>query len=260
MRRVTGRPARRRQISRPTKVSRPRGIYLALGLLTACAVFAATAGVREALVTRTQALRQTLAAASSSSTDITVSAASDAVSAALNTAGASGPQGGDLTDAQVTEITGQLHADYDGYDHGIVSLAPATADWASLTSGLNTVQSKLPAVGGIPVKLELTYRQPLSQHMRLVAGHFPAPPAPAVPVPGAGRFVIGPDRSGFYTPLLQVVVTQPTAATFGLRVGSKVRVGGPQGLESNGGAITFQVSGIVVPTDPASSFWTAESP
>ena len=40
---------------------RPRGLYLGLALLTFCAVFAATAGARETLASRTQALRQTVA-------------------------------------------------------------------------------------------------------------------------------------------------------------------------------------------------------
>ena len=94
-----------------------------------------------------------------------------------------------LTAAQVTEITGQLHADF---DHGVVSLAPPGTDWASLTTGPNLVQSALPAVGGIPVKLELTDRQPLSQHMRLVAGHFPAaPPARGPQDPLSPRFFTG---------------------------------------------------------------------
>ena len=39
-----------------------RGIYIWLALLTFFAVFAATAGAREALASRTQAVRQTVAA------------------------------------------------------------------------------------------------------------------------------------------------------------------------------------------------------
>jgi putative ABC transport system permease protein len=236
-------------------------MYLALGLLTLCAVFAATAGVREALVTKTQALRQTFAAAPSLSKTITVSGAGDTVSAALRLASPFGSvNDNDLTDAQVTEVTDQLHADYNGYNHGIVSLAPVTAAWASMTSGLNLVQSSLPKVGGTLVKLEVSYRRQLSQHMRLVAGHFPAVPAPAIPVPSA---VVGKTRyslpgSPHYTPLMQVVVTQQTAATFGLRVGSNVAVQGPTPLGPNAGDITFRVSGIVAPTDPDSSFWAAD--
>ena len=41
---------------------RPRALYLWLALLTFLAVFAATAGARETLASRTQAVRQTVAA------------------------------------------------------------------------------------------------------------------------------------------------------------------------------------------------------
>jgi putative ABC transport system permease protein len=239
---------------------RPRGIYIALGLLTLCAVFAATAGVRESLVTTTRALRQTLAAVPSSAAGISVSAAGDSVSAALNAVSPAGLQvGGGLTDAQVTEVTGQLYADYNGHGHGAITLAPASAAWGSVTSGLNQVQSRLPKVGGTAVKLEVTYRQPLRSHMRLVAGHFPAATAAAIPVPafGTGNKHFSLPGSRLYTPLLQVVVTRQTAATFGLRVGSTVRVPGTGALTSLV-TITLQVSGIVAPTDPNSSFWTAD--
>jgi len=233
-------------------IRRPRGIYLALGLLTLCAVFAATAGVREALATNTQALRQTLSSSPSLATAITVSTTADSVSRAM----AQAQLPADLTERQIGEITGQLHADY---DHGVVGLAPPSADWASMTSNLSTVASPLPKVAGTEVKLEVAYKQPLSQHMRLVAGHFPGAPAPPVPVPGeagsTAAFGFGGSRT--YTPLLPVVVTQQTAATFGLRVGSKVRV--PAGGVLGGLAmITVQVSGIVAPTDPDSPFWTAD--
>ena len=242
-----------------SRIRRPRGIYLALGLLTLCAVFAATAGVREALVTTTRALRQTLATAPSSSTDISVSATGDSVTGAMNSVAPRGQLSSGLTDAQVTEITGQLRADYNGYGHGVVSLAPASADWASLTTRLNQVASPLPRTGGTPVELEVTDRQPLSEHMRLVAGHFPALPAPSVPVPSpaSGNVRFSLPGALLYTPLLQVVVTRPTAAAFGLRVGSKVRIPATGALSSLA-TITAQVSGIVVPTDPDAAFWTED--
>jgi hypothetical protein len=86
-------------------IRRPRGMYLALGLLTLCAVFAATAGVREALVTTTQALRQTFAAAPPLAKTITVSGAASTVAASLRVASPRGTATGDLTDAQLTEVT-----------------------------------------------------------------------------------------------------------------------------------------------------------
>ncbi len=51
--------------------------------------------------------------------------------------------------------------------------------------------------------------------------------------------------------MLPVVVTSKTAATFGLRAGSRVKI--------DQGAITLQVTGIVVPTDPGSAFWVADT-
>ncbi len=221
-----------------------------------CAVFAATAGVREALVTRTQALRQVLAAAPPLGKTITASANWNAVSTALENASLGGVPVSNLTAGQITEISGQLHADF---DHGAVSLAPASTDWESLTTGANLVQSALPAVGSTQVRLELTERQPLSQHMRLVAGHFPAaPPAPTVSKSRSPlRFF--PNGNPRFYPLMQVVVTKQTAATFGLRVGSKVQVTSPLSLAANGGLVTFQVSGIVVPVGADASFWTTDS-
>ena len=233
----------------------PRGIYVAFGLLTMCAVVTATAGVREALITRTQALRQTLAATSSFTQAIAASTTWSAASSALGNASTGAGPGINLTTRQVTEISGQLHG---VFDRGAVSLAPASNDWVLMNTGLNLVQSPLPAVGSTTVRLELTERQPLGPHMRLVAGHFPAaPPAPTV-AKSKSPFAFFTSGNARFYPLLQVVVTKKTAATFGLRVGSKVRVSGPMAL-ANGGVATFQVSGIVVPRDPDSSFWTADS-
>ena len=233
----------------------PRGIYVALGLLTLCAVFAATAGIREALVTRTQALRQTLGAAPSNSRTIVAAANWQAVSTALESASLGGVQVSNLTAGQVTEISGQLRADF---GHGAVSLAPASTDWASMSTGANLAQSALPAVGRTQVRLELTERQPLSQYMRLVAGHFPAaPPAPTISKTRSPLQFFANGNPRFY-PQLQVVVTKQTAARFGLRVGSKVRVTSPRSLAENGGVVTFQVSGIVLPVELDSSFWTSD--
>jgi putative ABC transport system permease protein len=239
---------------------RPRGVYIALGLLTLCAVFAATAGVRETLVTTTRALRQTIAAAPPSAASIVVGASGDSVSAALNAVAPSGLQVGGLADDQVTELSGQLYADYNGYGHGAIRLAPTSAAWASVTSGLDEVKSGVPKVGGTTLKLEITYREPLGRHMRLVAGQFPSAPAPAVPVPayGSSNPRLSLPGAPLYTPLMQVVVTKQTAATFGLRVGSKIRLPGTGPLTSLA-MVTLQVSGIVVPTDPSSSFWTADT-
>lgn len=207
-------------------MSRPRGIHIALGLLTFCAVFAAAVGIREALVTRTQALRDSLAATTPLARTITAATTWSGVSGAYATVGGPSAAQAYLSQAQVTQIMSQLRADF---GRGPVRMAPAADDWAWMSSGQITPQSPLPAVGGVPVKLVVDYRQPLAGHMRLVAGRFPAAPS------SAG--------------LLDVVVTQRTAARFGLRVGSQVRIPA---------AVTLRVSGIVAPVDADSAFWTAD--
>jgi hypothetical protein len=143
----------RRGIS-PGGRPRFRGIYLFLALLVACGVFAATAGAREALASRTQALRQTLAAAPSLERAISVATEWSAVTNALSGGFTTGPPAS-LTEDQITEITGQLHADF---GHGVVTLAPTSTDWASMSSQLNQVLTTLPVTGGAPVKLEVAYR------------------------------------------------------------------------------------------------------
>ena len=208
----------------------------ALALLACGAVFAATAGPREALASRTQALRQTIAATPPLAKVISVTTTWTGVSSQLrsggfgNGGGFGNSGGGNLTAAQVGEISSQLH---NGLNHGVIRLAPASANWAALTSAPLSVSSPLPPVGATPVKLEIAYRQPFYQHVRLVAGRFPASAGPQ---------------------LLQVAITAPTARQFGLRVGSKVQIAGA----GSAGRLTFQVTGIVAPRDPAALFWTAD--
>ena len=209
----------------------------ALALLACGAVFAATAGPREALASRTEALRQTIAATPPLTKIIQVTTTWTGVSSQLRAAAGGGGFGGgtgggtgNLTTDQVGEITGQLHNEL---DHGVIRLAPPSADWAALTSDPFAVSSPLPPVGATPVKLEIAYRQPFYQEVRLVAGRFPASAGPQ---------------------LFQVAVTPQTARQFGLHVGSKVQISGA----GTAGNLTLAVTGIVAPRDPAALFWTAD--
>jgi putative ABC transport system permease protein len=205
----------------------------ALALLACGAVFAATAGPREALASRTQALRQTIDATPPLARMISVTTTWTGVSSQLRSGvgyGGAGSGDGNLNAAQVGEITSQLH---DGLNHGVLRLAPSSADWAALTSDPLAVSSPLPLVGATPVKLEVDYRQPFYQHVRLVAGRFPASAGPQ---------------------LFEVAVTSQTARQFGLQVGSKVRITGAGAA----GNLTLAVTGIVAPRDPATPFWTAD--
>jgi len=200
----------------------------ALALLACGAVFAATAGPREALASRTQALQQTIAATPPLAKIIQVTTTWTGVSSQLRSSGVSAD--GNLTAAQVGEITGQLHA---ALGHGVIRLTPPGTDWAALTSDPLSVSSPLPPVGATPVKMEVAYRQPFSQHVRLVAGRLPAV---------ANR------------ELFQVAVTSQTARQFGLGVGSTVQISGA----GSAGRLTLEVTGIVAPRDPGALFWTAD--
>jgi putative ABC transport system permease protein len=245
---VSGAGVRRGPLSQRVRGMRtPRGINLWLALLTLCVVFAATAGVREALATRTEALRQTLAAAPALSSTIQVSGTWQAISSALFVPEQSTPP--QLTEQQATEITDQLRGDL---NQGAVRLQPASADWAALTTQLNTLLATPPGADGAAVRLEISYRQPLSQHVRLVSGAFPAAPQPAPSSKGI------PEGADFY-PDLQVLVTQQTAAQFHLKLGSTLKMPGPE-LELVGQAppVALTVSGIVAPVAPDSAYWTSD--
>jgi putative ABC transport system permease protein len=221
----------------------PRGINVWLALLTFCLVFGATAGVRVALATRTEALRQTLASVPQLSSTIAVGGAWDAISTALSI---DTPRK-TLSEAQGAEITGELRGDL---NKGVVRLAPASADWAALTTQLNTLTSAPPGAGGLPVKLEIAYRQPLNRHVRLLSGTFPKPPALASGLP----------RGASFYPVLQVLVTPQTATQFGLKPGSRLKIPGPAlPLIAHTPAITLEVSGIAAPVAPDSAFWTSDA-
>ena len=210
-----------------------RGIYLALALLTFFAVLAATAGAREALATRTQAVRQTIAANPSLSRTITVSSTVSNLQGAFASAsptGASPP----VTPSMISAIGGQLRGDF---DRGPVTLGPAGGDLALMTTGLSPVPANMPGTGGTMVKIEVTERQPFGPQVRLVSGRLP------VATPAA----------------LQVAMSTQTAARFGLHAGSKFVMTGPESAATGQVVpITVVVTGIVAPTDPTSNFWTVD--
>jgi putative ABC transport system permease protein len=218
---------------------------LALAVLVLGCVFAATAGPREALDTRTRALHQTLGAISSLAQSVSVTSTWSAVSSSfsINSTSLGAPTNVNLTQAQFAEITGQLHHNF---NHGVVRLAPPSQDWAGMISGPHDVTTALPT-NGVAVRLQVDYREPFASNTRLVAGRYPE----------AATFA----KSG-NPPLaltLQVAVSKQTARTFKLRPGSKLRIVGPL-VASTGklAKITLDVTGIVAPRNPGSSFWLAD--
>jgi putative ABC transport system permease protein len=217
-----------------------------LALLTLCVVFAAAAGVRETMATRTEALRQTLAAVPAQASTVTVSGSWGAIAPAL--APQYGAESPFLSEEQTSEIASQLRGDL---NKAAVPLAPASADWAALTTRLNPLAPVPPSVRGTPVQLEISYRQQLRQYARLVSGAFPGSPVPA-----ASDQNLPPDV-GFY-PSLPVLVSEQTAAKFGLKPGSKLTMPAPN-VELIGLRITLVVSGIFAPAAPNTAFWTSDA-
>jgi putative ABC transport system permease protein len=214
---------------------------LALAVLVFGCVLAATAGPREALNTRTQALRQTLATLPPLGQTITVSTTWSQFMAAF-----SGVYGAptSITDGDLRDLEGQFNGDF---STGVMRLAPASADWVSMTTALQSVESTLSGTGGLPVMMEVSYRLPYTGYVRVLAGSLSAPAFPASS-PGSSFF-----------PTINVAVTRQTAQQFGLRLGSAVRTASPlPPLSGTAPTITLKVAAIVAENQPASAFWAAD--
>ena len=211
-----------------------------LALLAGGCVLAATAGPRQAQATGTRALQQTVDGVSPVDKTITTSGNWDTISNLLGipTYGILGT-GLDFAPANLTDGTTQLRRDFNAPP---LRLAPQSADWVGMTPAPYPVTSKVPTLKGIPAQLEVAYRYPLADHLRLIAGTMP-------------DTVLHLPRAT----VLQVVVTTRTARKFALRPGSQLAIDVPS--PSNAGQavkVNLDVTGIVEPADPGSSFWSAD--
>jgi len=192
---------------------------VALGLLACACTTMAVAGPRAAAQLRTTAFRQYVASAP---------AAEKAVVGTVNDNVFSTGQQDGLTPAQMQRAGGQLRRNLRG-----LPLAPAGADWTSLTTPLIgvSVAAGSPALQAtLAPKLELSYRSTLGADATVIAGRGPG----------------GPSAAG----TLPVAVTEPTARRFGLSIGSR--------LSLPGTGLVLTVSGLVRPRDPAGPFWTTD--
>jgi len=209
----------------------------ALALLAGGCVLAATAGPREAQATGLLGARQTMNGLPQVDRTIVVSTTYVSVSIAFNGIFSQVS----LIQANLDDITSQLRRHF---GIGPLPLAPRSADWVAMTSTPRDVLSTLPALHGIPAQVEVTYPYPVAGHMRLVAGSMPD---------------TAPKRA------IQVVVTAQMASTWGLRPGSVVAIIAPLQTTISGNEprrrsfmLNLDVTGIVEPTDPDSSFWKAD--
>jgi putative ABC transport system permease protein len=190
---------------------------IAFGLLVFAAVLASLAIPREGEALRTQALQRTLAA--SPPGDKTV----------IGTTGLTGL----LAASQYSpakEIGAVRAALASRLASGGVPLASGQPAWSGLTSGYTPVAGAPAAAGGGRAKLEVMYRSALAHYCRVVTGHLPVGTSIA-----SGHQIV------------QVAVTQPTAARFGLHVGSRLAAGRE---------MTIQVTGIIEPEHQDTSFWS----
>ena len=217
---------------------------LVLALLAGGCVLAATVGPRQAQATATRSLAQAMAAIPPVDKNIVVSSSWSVFNTTVNDA-TGFTTSRNLAPADIRNVTAQLRRDYGA---GPLRLAPPSADWFGMNPGLYNVLTKPPSLGGIPGKLEVTYRYPVAGNLRLVSGSMP-------------DIALEPTSTSteeIYH--LAVVVTQPTASRFGLRPGSELPVSGPTDAMLAGQLIVVEldVTGIVEPADPGSSFWDAD--
>lgn len=220
-------------------IRRNLGVTLALALLTVGCALLGVAGPRLALASQTSALDKLLAGTPDLSRSLQVSGPWTDITSDLANAHQSSPQRESLTDDEVTATTAQLRA---AFTAGPVRPAPLDQAWAGMTSNEFTVPESVPGVHGLKTTVELLYRNPLDRYATLAAGQYPGLPSAASPAQG-----------GTPPSYLEVAVTRQTAARFGLRVGSAIRLAVP-GIGATG-RLDLKVTGIIEPRLPGSAFW-----
>lgn len=202
-----------------------------LALLVLACVFVAVAGPRVDLATQTQALRRAFAASSPQATSVVATADWNQFTGDIATNFPVPPLNVSVTRTQMSEVTSQLRGDLTGDG---VPLAPAATDWTGLTSVTQPVMSGAAEdrahLNGLPANLQVAYRDPFTRYTALITGRYPRT--------SSGQ-------------TLQVAVTRQTAARLGLHVGSQLVIGRPTA------AISLDVTGILRPRSPGSSFWTS---
>jgi putative ABC transport system permease protein len=195
---------------------------LGLALLVCGCVFICVAAPRASLHNRTAALQHQLAKMPAAERTIYGTVSYDDFETA---------DGGQIGVRDIEAASAELSANL---AKARLPLAPARTGWSGLTTSL------LPVIGAArsaypsprrPV-LEIVYRNALPRYSRLVAGRLPT----AATV-SAGRLTF------------QSAITTATAARFGLRVGSQLRLADD---------LTLVVTGIVAPRSPQQAFWTVD--
>ena len=204
------------------------GSMLALALLVCGCVFAALAGPALSQHTQTQALHQTLADLSATTKTVQVGANWGDFTGPLVQNGIGNSQ--NLTVSEFGGVTREI-----GHGFAELGLPLAAGPWASLNTNLFVVVSGAGprTQTGLPPKLEVLYRDPLTSNAQLTAGAYAGGAVPAG--------------------MLAVAATTQTAARFGLHPGSRLSVATPSG------PVGLFVTAIVRERGPGSTFWTQDS-
>ncbi|MGE5136265.1 MAG: hypothetical protein ACM32E_25545 [Gemmatimonadota bacterium] len=193
------------------------GASLALGLLLAVCTFIAVAMPRASLGYRSAALHHVLASLPAS--EKVVLGGADL-----------GPGEGYFTPPALGVARSRLSA---GLAASGLPLAAGRQQWAGLAAGPGLLAGRFslpPDIGA--AEIELLYRSSLAANAHLVAGRYPAA---VTPLPGSSaRF--------------QVAVTEATARTLRIHVGSRLRTSGQ----------VLEVTGIIGPVRPGSTFWALQ--
>jgi putative ABC transport system permease protein len=195
------------------------GTAIAFGLLALACALAAVAGPRASAQLRTNAFRQLVASAPPLDNVIIGTLDAGSLGSATNS---------HVGAAVVTRVAAELRTNL---AKG-VPLAGSRSDWVSLTTPFFGFADHSPAVAaGVGTQFELVYRNNLSRHVRVLAGSLPAAVA---------------HRSG--SVVVPIAVTEAIARRYALKVGSRVAL--PPGTD-----IALQVTAIVAPASPRTSFW-----
>jgi hypothetical protein len=206
---------------------------LVLALLVCACVFAAMTGPAVSLRTRSQALRQTLAATSPIIKTVQVDAPWDEFTSYMNTnnSGYLGlGQSSNLTPRQLAQTQREI-----GQGLARLPLPLGAGAWSGLVTHLLTVAAGAGprTFTGTPPQLEMVYRNALSAHATLVAGSYAHGALPSGALAGA--------------------VTTQMASRFGFHLGSRVVVAIPTG------PVKVVITAIVRMRAPNSAFWTKDS-
>ena len=195
----------------------PKSALLALAVLVCGCVLAALAGPALSLQRRTEALHQALGPEGTTATAVAVTSNWSEYSGAQ--------QFPSMSDDLITTGTATIGTGLAG-----TPLPLAAGAWGSVTTGLDGFDR---SIDGIPARLEIAARDPLASYLRVTTGTLSAASVPAN--------------------MVGVALTQPTAARFGLRLGSRFQVS-----DDTRSRYRLVVTAIVRPRNAVSSFWTVD--